>query len=96
MHPHPISGKECAVGCAGIYTAYTAMELYATVFEVHNALDKLEGFSSLFGPRFYNLPVNQKKSKLVKKPFDIPAVLSYGSDQLVPFEAGQTLVWTLV
>src|SRR5690606_29273768 len=54
--PHPITAKEAACGCAGIYNALCALEIYAQIFEQYGALEKLENFASVYGPTFYNLP----------------------------------------
>ncbi|WP_122383637.1 dihydroorotase, partial [Pseudomonas savastanoi] len=71
--PHAQHAKENACGCAGCYTAYAAIELYAEAFEQRNALDKLEGFASLHGPAFYGLPANQDTITLVRDEWTAPA-----------------------
>ena len=91
--PHPQHAKEAACGCAGAYTAHAAIELYAEAFEQAGALDKLEGFASLHGPKFYNLPVNSDKITLVKDTWNIPATLSFGADVVVPIRANETIAW---
>ena len=91
--PHDQSAKESACGCAGIFNAPFALESYAAVFEEEGALDKLEGFASLFGPRFYGLPVNEESVVLEKVTVDVPAIVSAAGTQVVPFHAGQTLAW---
>ncbi len=91
--PHPQHAKEAACGCAGAYTAHAAIELYAEAFEQAGALDKLEGFASLHGPKFYNLPVNTDKITLVKNTWDIPATLSFGDEVVVPIRANETIAW---
>ncbi len=73
--PHPSSTKENACGCAGIYSAYAAIELYAEIFEEAGALARLEGFASLHGPRFYLLPPNKERIKLIKEPWRVPTYL---------------------
>ena len=93
--PHAKGDKESACGCAGIFSAHAALELYATAFEQAGALDKLEGFASHFGADFYGLPRNQKQITLVKEPWQIPDELPFGSQTLVPFFAGKTLEWAL-
>jgi dihydroorotase len=94
--PHAKHTKEAACGCAGMYTAYTAMELYAEAFENADALDKLEGFASFYGADFYGLPRNQEQITLVKKSWNVPASLPYiDGDTLVPLRAGQSLAWKL-
>jgi dihydroorotase len=91
--PHSLSNKENACGCAGCYTANAAIELYAEAFERANALDKLEGFASHFGPAFYDLPPNPDSITLVQQSQVIPDQLSFGDEQLCPIAAGETLRW---
>jgi dihydroorotase len=93
--PHLRHKKEASCGCAGCYTAYTAMELYAQAFEDAGALDKLEDFASHFGPDFYGLPRNQGRVQLVRETWQIPEELPLGIDKLVPLMAGETLHWRL-
>lgn len=94
--PHPRSDKESACGCAGIYTAHAAIELYAEVFEAEGRLDALEAFASRNGPRFYGLPVNASTVTLEKRSWEVPALLGGGDQALVPFAAGDSLPWKLV
>jgi len=94
--PHAKSAKESACGCAGMYTAHTAIELYADVFDTANALDKLEGFSSFYGADFYGLPRNVDQITLLKESWIVPASLPFDGDVLVPLRAGQALSWKLV
>ncbi|GCE64259.1 dihydroorotase [cyanobiont of Ornithocercus magnificus] len=95
--PHPRSGKESSCGCAGIYNAPHALESYAMVFEEEGALDRLEGFASIYGARFYGLPLNATTITLERKPLVVPkSVSGPGQTQLVPFHAGQTLPWRLL
>lgn len=91
--PHSQQAKETACGCAGAYTAHAAIELYAEVFEQAGALDKLEAFASLYGPKFYNLPVNSDKITLVKAPWDVPATMAFGADDVVPIRANESIAW---
>lgn len=93
--PHAKGAKESACGCAGCYTAYAAIELYAEIFDDLGALDKLEGFASHFGPDFYNLPRNSDQITLVKDEWQVPAEMPFGSDVIVPLRAGETLRWKL-
>lgn len=93
--PHAKHTKEAACGCAGMYTAHTAMELYAEVFEAVNALDKLEGFASFYGADFYGLPRNTEQITLVKGEWKVPGSLPYDGDVLVPLRAGQMVHWKL-
>jgi dihydroorotase len=93
--PHAKNKKEAACGCAGSYTAFAAIELYAEAFEDAQALDKLEGFASHFGADFYQLPRNTDKITLIKQAWQVPETLSFGDTQLVPLRAGETLRWQL-
>ena len=93
--PHAKGAKEAACGCAGCYSAFNALGLYAEAFESVAKLDKLEGFASFFGPDFYLLPRNTKKVTLVKQAQNIPAELPLGDDTIVPLRAGETIAWTL-
>jgi dihydroorotase len=94
--PHPQENKESACGCAGIYSAHAAIELYCEVFEQAGALDKLEQFASFNGADFYQLPRNIKKISLIKENWEVPAYFRYGSSRLIPFRAGQTIHWKLM
>ena len=93
--PHARGAKESGCGCAGIYTAHAAIELYAVAFEEADALDKLEGFASEFGARFYGLPANRDSITLVREEWTVPAKLPFGGEELVPLRAGETLPWKL-
>ncbi|KPC32835.1 Dihydroorotase [Pseudomonas syringae pv. cilantro] len=93
--PHAQHAKENACGCAGCYTAYAAIELYAEAFEQRNALDKLEGFASLHGPAFYGLPANQDTITLVREEWTAPASLPFGELTVIPLRAGEKLRWRL-
>ncbi|WP_444932001.1 dihydroorotase [Microbulbifer sp. SSSA002] len=93
--PHADHKKEHSCGCAGCYTAYSAIELYAEVFERAGKLDKLEGFASEFGPDFYELPRNEDTITLVKSPWTLPEKLEMGGENLIPLAAGETLNWQL-
>ena len=93
--PHAQHTKENACGCAGIYSAHTAMELYAEAFEEAGALDKLEGFASFFGADFYGLPRNEEQVTLRHAAYQVPATLGFAEHQLVPLRAGETLKWRL-
>jgi len=94
--PHAQHAKEAACGCAGCYTAFAAIELYAEAFEQRNALDKLEGFASLNGPRFYGLPANTDRITLVREDWTAPASLPFGELTVIPLRAGETLRWRLL
>jgi dihydroorotase len=93
--PHAKSTKENACGCAGMYTAHTAIELYTEAFDAANALDKLEGFASFYGADFYGLPRNSEKITLLKESWIVPKNLPFDGDVLVPLRAGQPLQWQL-
>ncbi len=93
--PHAKHTKEAACGCAGMYTAHAAIELYAEAFEAANALDKLEAFASFYGADFYGLPRNTDKITLEKTSWLVPNTLPLGDDSLVPLRAGQHIHWKL-
>ena len=93
--PHAKHTKEAACGCAGMYTAHTAIELYAEAFEAANALDKLEGFASVYGADFYALPRNSAQITLAKETWIVPANLPFDQDVIVPLRAGQAVHWKL-
>lgn len=93
--PHPVEAKETACGCAGIYTAHAAIELYAEAFEQKGKLDKLEGFASFHGAAFYDLPRNTATLSLRRDPWRIPARLPFAEHDLVPFRAGELCQWKL-
>jgi len=93
--PHARQAKESDCGCAGIYSAHAALELYAAAFEEAGALDKLEGFASVFGAQFYGLPVNRDRVTLVRQAWEVPATLAFGADELVPLRAGETVAWKI-
>lgn len=94
--PHAKSAKETACGCAGIYTAHAAIELYAEVFEQAGALDRLEAFASFHGPDFYGLPRNTDTLTLRKAPWQVPSQLPFGQETLVPLRAGEWVGWQLM
>jgi dihydroorotase len=93
--PHERHAKESACGCAGIFSAPTALESYAQTFEEMGALERLEGFASEFGPRFYGLPLNAGTVTLRRVPTSVPEEVAEGDVKLVPFQAGETLPWQL-
>jgi dihydroorotase len=94
--PHARHTKETACGCAGMYTAHAAIELYAIAFEEAGALEKLESFASRFGAQFYGLPLNQDTITLIREEWTVPETLPFGEHQLVPLRAGETIPWKLV
>ena len=93
--PHAKHTKEAACGCAGLYTAHAAIELYASAFEEAHALDKLEGFASFHGADFYGLPRNKDRITLVRKEWRVPDSYKFGEDEVVPMRAGESLAWQL-
>ena len=93
--PHPKQAKESACGCAGMYTAHAAIELYAEVFDAAGALDKLEGFASRFGADFYRLPRNTDTITLHRQSWQVPADYAFGDATVVPLRAGETIFWQL-
>jgi dihydroorotase len=93
--PHAIPTKETACGCAGIFTAACAVELYAEVFEEEAALDRFEAFASLNGPAFYRLPVNEARVTLRREAWTVPGQIGEGELAVAPFRAGESLSWRL-
>lgn len=93
--PHARDRKETACGCAGCYSAFAAIELYAEVFEDLGALDKLEAFASFNGPDFYGLPRNTDTITLKREPWTVPEHLPLADGTIVPLRAGETLRWRL-
>ncbi|MEM7280811.1 MAG: dihydroorotase [Pseudomonadota bacterium] len=95
--PHSQASKESSCGCAGIYSAHSAIELYAKVFEAADALDQLEAFASLNGPNFYGLKLNTETITLARETWQLPKELPFtGDDKLIPLLADDTLDWKLV
>jgi dihydroorotase len=93
--PHSRASKESACGCAGVYSAHAAIELYAEVFEQLSALSKLEDFASSFGADFYRLPRNQGTITLERRSWTVPDRLAFGTEELVPFRARENIAWAL-
>jgi dihydroorotase len=93
--PHATNTKETNCGCAGCFTAHAAIELYAEAFEKEGALDKLEAFSSFYGPDFYRLPRNTEKITLIKKQWQAPSNYSFGEQTLTPFRQETPLSWSV-
>ncbi|MBS0420214.1 MAG: dihydroorotase [Proteobacteria bacterium] len=91
--PHARHTKEAFCGCAGIYSAHAAIELYAEAFEAAGALAQLNGFASEHGAAFYGLPYNEGTVTLTKESWDVPASYRFGSDELVPLRAGEKVLW---
>ena len=93
--PHAVHLKEHAGGHAGCYTALSALELYAEVFEAAGALERLEAFASFHGADFYGLPRNAGTVTLVREPWTLPEAVPFGEAALKPLRAGDTLAWRL-
>ena len=93
--PHAVAAKETACGCAGIFTALCAIEIYTEVFEEEAALDRLEAFASLNGPKFYKLPPNEGRITLRRQTWVMPDRIGDDENAVVPFRAGETLRWRL-
>ena len=94
--PHPAALKEHALGCAGCYTALSAMELYAEAFDAAGAIDKLEGFASFHGADFYGLPRNTGTLTLARENWQLPETVPFGEAELKPLRGGETLPWRVV
>ena len=94
--PHAAHLKEHATGCAGCYTAPTALELYAEAFEAAGALDRLEAFASFNGPAFYRLPRNRGRVTLRRMTWTPPVAVPFGDGELKPLRGGETLAWKLI
>ncbi len=93
--PHPAALKEHANACAGCYTAFSALELYAEAFEAAGALDRLEQFASRAGPAFYGLPLNSGTVTLKKVDWTVPESFPFGEAELKPLRGGETIAWRL-
>jgi dihydroorotase len=94
--PHPRGAKETACGCAGLYTAHAAIELYAEAFDQAGKLDQLEAFTSFHGPDFYRLPRNQERIVLERKAWTVPDTYPLADSVVVPMRAGEGVEWWLV
>ncbi|MGA2186968.1 MAG: dihydroorotase [Steroidobacteraceae bacterium] len=93
--PHDRAAKESACGCAGMFTAHAALELYAEAFEQAGRLDRLEGFASHFGADFYGLPRHDEVVTLVKESWVPPVSYDFGDGALVPYRSGERVAWRL-
>jgi len=93
--PHDKCQKESACGCAGVFSAHAAIELYAEAFDMANKIEMLEGFASHFGADFYGLPRNIETITLEKTPWQIPESYDFSSSTVIPFYAGKELSWRL-
>jgi dihydroorotase len=94
--PHARHAKEAACGCAGVFSAHAGIELYAEAFEQAGQLDRLQAFASERGADFYGLPRNRDSITLTRSPWTPPPAYRFGSDELVPFRAGEQISWRLV
>ena len=94
--PHDKTQKESACGCAGVFSANAAIELYAEAFDRANKIDKLEGFASHFGADFYGLARNADVIKLEKNPWTVPSSYDFSSSKVIPFFAGERLSWRVL
>ena len=94
--PHEKYQKESSCGCAGIFSAHAAIELYAEAFDRVGKIDKLEGFASFYGADFYGLPRNQEKITLEKSTWRIPKSYDFSGSHVIPFFAGEELSWRLL
>ncbi|MCW9013672.1 MAG: dihydroorotase [Gammaproteobacteria bacterium] len=93
--PHSQSNKETACGCAGIFSAPLAIELYARIFEENNALEQLEAFASFHGADFYGLPRNQQTITLEKTPWTVDKDYPFGNERIIPLHAGESESWKM-
>jgi dihydroorotase len=93
--PHERATKENACGCAGMFTAHAAIELYAEAFESAGKLDQLQGFASHFGADFYGLPRHKDTISLIKQSWVAPTAYEFGGGTVVPYRAGETIAWAL-
>jgi dihydroorotase len=93
--PHAREAKEAACGCAGVFSAHAAIELYAEVFETAGCIERLEAFAAHFGADFYQLPRNADFLTLVREPWTVPEHYPFGNEALVPLRAGERIAWRL-
>ncbi|MGA0587790.1 dihydroorotase [Dyella sp. KRB-257] len=94
--PHPRAAKLADCGCAGIFTAHAAIELYAEAFDEAGKLENLESFASFHGPDFYRLPRNTERLVLERRPWTVPATVPLGDSVCVPLRAGGSVAWSVV
>lgn len=93
--PHPKHKKECCGCAAGVFTSPIALQVLTELFEKHDALENLNAFVSLTAQRIYNLSLEKKTIKLVKKDFTVPAIYEYKNENVVPMYAGETILWSI-
>jgi len=94
--PHAVGAKESACGCAGIYSAHAAIELYAEMFEMAGALDKLEAFASFYGADFYGLPRHTDTITLRRESWTVPQQLRMAESSVIPLRGGEAIRWRVV
>jgi dihydroorotase len=93
--PHSRLAKESACGCAGMFTAHAAIELYAEAFDAAGHLDRLEAFASEFGANFYGRALNAGRITLERRAWRAPERIEFGAAELVPYRAGESIAWAL-
>lgn len=93
--PHPKHKKECCGCAAGVFTSPIALQVLVELFEKHNSLENLNAFLSLNAQNIYNLSLEKKTIKLIKKDFVVPTVYSYANENVVPMYAGETISWSI-
>ena len=93
--PHERATKESACGCAGMFTAHAAIELYAEAFDSIGKLECLESFASIFGSNFYDLPPHQSTLTLINNPWQVPAIYPFADGSLIPYRAGESVGWRI-
>jgi dihydroorotase len=93
--PHERSAKQSACGCAGMFTAHAALELYAEAFDSAGCLERLEGFASQFGADFYGLPRHDEAITLIRKSWSPPQSYAFDEGALVPYRAGEPVAWQI-
>ncbi len=93
--PHVRDSKENGCGCAGIYSAHAAIELYADIFSSMNTLEKLEGFVSHYGADFYGIKRNTEKITLERNAWRVPQIYSAGHKEIIPLKAGEMVNWSI-
>jgi len=94
--PHPIYAKQSECGCAGVFSAHCAVELYAEVFEEAGQLDRLEAFTSFYGPDHYGIPRNTEKMTLEKKSWTVPLSYDFGRERIMPLKFGEEIKWSIM
>ena len=94
--PHAQDKKESDCGCAGAYTSFAAIEMYAEVFAKENALDKLEAFASHNGPDFYGMARNSDTITLTQSDWTVPASLPLGDERVIPLKANEVMTWKVL